>query len=225
MKRRTHARIQISARPKPQLFWLLVSLSFIGLVIYRAFFQLPVWFDEIVAKAFLFGLPFLIYIFANRQNAAAVGMSPRRFWLGAYLGLALGGCFGFVAMVASALKTGGQILIPNLFFASDFWWIFFLALATAWWESLFFYGFILNVINVIRKNEWEASLVATGLFLIFHAPILLIRGGLTGAVVPLILLGMFAFGQAVLYLRFRSLIAMVVSHAFWGMALLVYTLK
>ncbi len=207
------------------LFWLLVGLSFVGLVVYRAFFQFPVWFDEIIAKAFLFGLPFFLYALLNREKLPSLKMTLKRFWLGAYLGLALGGALGFVAMLASALKTGGQILIPNLFFASDFWWTFFLALATAWWESIFFYGFILNVLLNARNNEWRASLETTGLFLLFHAPILLIRGGVAAAMIPLLLLSLFAFGQAVIYLRFRSLIAMVVSHAFWGMALLVYTLR
>lgn len=224
MKRRNSTQ-SASHRPNTPLFWFLLALAFVSLVVYRAFFNLPVWFDEVVAKAMIFGLPFLAYVLISRKSVASFGMEPRKFWLGAYLGLALGGSFGFVALLASAVKTGGQVLIPNLFFASDFWWTFFLALATAWWESLFFYGFVLNVLLVIKKSEWRAAILSTAIFIVFHAPILVLRGSLTGAVVPLLLLSLFAFGQAVIYLRFRSLIAMVVSHAFWGMALLVYTLR
>lgn len=225
MKKHTHTATGSSHRPNLPLFWMLVGLSLAALVSYRLFFSLSVWFDEIIAKAVIFGAPFLIYVLLVRRSVSAFGLDPRRFWLGAYLGLALGGAFGFIAMLASAVKTGGQVLIPNLFFASDFWWTFFLALATAWWESLFFYGFVLNVLLAGKWGEWKAAFMATAVFIIFHAPILILRGSLTGAVVPLLLLTLFAFGQAVLYLRFRSLIAMVVSHAFWGMALLVYTLR
>jgi len=225
MKRRIRPSETVSHRPNQLVFWSLVSASFIALVCYRAYFLLPVWFDEIVAKSVIFGLPFLLFVLFSKRSVASFGLDPRKFWLGAYLGLALGGSFGFVAMLASALKTGGQILIPNLFFASDFWWTFFLALATAWWESLFFYGFILNVFLAQKKNEWQAALMATVVFVVFHAPVLLLRGSLAGAFVPLMLLSLFALGQAIIYIRFRSLIAMVVSHAFWGMALLVYTLR
>lgn len=225
MKRRASKVSKSFAKPNLQLFWFLVAFSFVALVLYRGLFNLPVWFDEIVAKAFIFGLPVLVYAVASRQKSLSFGMEPGRFWLGAYLGLALGGSFGFVAMLASAVKTGGPILIPNLFLAKDFWWAFFLALGTAWWESLFFYGLNLNVLQTAYKNEWRANLMATGLFVLFHAPILVLRGSVAGAIVPLFLLALFAFGQGVIYLRFRSLMAMIVSHAFWGMALLVYTLR
>lgn len=227
MKRRvrsTHTPSSIRS-PKQGLFWFLVAGSFLALLWYRVIFYFPVWFDEVLAKAFLFGLPVLIYTFVTRQSMTLFGLDPKRFWLGAYVGLSLGGSFGFLAMLASALKRG-HILIPYLFFSTDFWWTFMLALATAWWESLFFYGFILSILlRIYKNNEWEAALAATGLFLIFHAPVLILRGGVQGALLPLILLGTFAFGQAVMYLRYKSLVSMVVSHAFWGMALLVYTLK
>ncbi len=225
MKNRTHKSVNTSHRPNLPLFWLLVGISLVALIVYRLFFNLPIWFDEVIAKAVIFGAPFLVYVLLSKKSVTSFGLDPRKFWLGAYLGLALGGAFGFIAMLASAVKTGGEILIPNLFFASDFWWTFFLALATAWWESLFFYGFVLNVLMAEKKDEWRAALMTTIVFIFFHAPILLIRGGLSGAVVPLLLLFMFALGQAIIYIRFRSLIAMVVSHAFWGMALLVYTLR
>lgn len=212
-------------KPNLLLFWLLTSLSFLALVGYRLVFSYPVWFDEIFAKALILGAPFLFYVLLARRSAGSFGMDPKRFWLGLYLGLALGGSFGFVAMLASAVKTGGQVLIPNLFDAMDFWEVFFLALMTAWWESLFFYGFALNVFIAERKGEWIAALKTMALFVVFHAPILIIRGSLVGSIVPLLLLALFALGQAVIYIRYRSLISVVVSHAFWGMALLVYTLS
>ena len=147
MKRRT--RIVSPSTPKTPttgLFWLLVTLSFVSLVWYRLMFHLPVWFDEIFAKAVLFGVPFLVYAVITRQSVTVFGLNPKKFWLGAYVGLALGGVFGFVAMFASALKHQGHVLIPYLFSSPIFWWTFSLALATAWWESLFFYGFILSIL-------------------------------------------------------------------------------
>ena len=226
-KTRSHHSVSTTRSAAPSLFWMLVGISFLALVWYRALFHLPVWFDEFFAKAILFGLPFLVYVWSTKQSVVQFGLNPKRFWLGAYLGLALGGTFGFVAMVSSALKHGGHILIPYLFSSPQFWWTFSIAFATAWWESLFFYGFVLSVLlTIYKKNEWKTCLMATAIFLLFHAPILLLRGGVSASsLLSLVLLGFFAFGQSVIFIRYKSLISIVVSHAFWGMTLLVYTLK
>lgn len=226
MKRRIRLESISLQKPQVGLFWTLITASFVLLVWYRAFFHFPVWIDEVIVKALLFGLPLLVYAIVTKQSITSFGLNPKRFWTGAYLGLALGGTFGFVAMITSALKNNGHALVPYLFFSSQFWWAFFLAFATAWWESLFFYGFILSILLKMQKgNEWRAATYTTVLFLVFHAPILLLHTGIAGSLLPLLLLGFFAFGQSVIFIRHKSLISMVVSHAFWGMALLVYTLK
>lgn len=224
MKRRRHAHSPSVVHHSPQvgLFWLLVLLSFVGLVWYRTTLQFPVWVDEIGAKFFLFGIPFLVYLLFTKQSVTEFGLASKRFWPGAYLGLALGGIFGFTALFASVLRNG-SVLIPYVFTNASFWWAFLLAFATAWWESLFFYGLVLGVLlRLYRGNEWVAAFLTTTIFLVFHAPVLLMKGG--GIVLPLTLLALFSFGQSIVYLRYKSLVTMVISHAFWGMALLAYTL-
>src|SRR6266498_2255971 len=106
--KRTRTKITGSRKPNKGLFWALLLLSFLSLLAYRLLFFFPVWFDEIVAKAVIFGFPFLLYVLLSRRSVTAFGINPRRFWLGIYLGLALGGSFGFLAMLASAIKTGGH---------------------------------------------------------------------------------------------------------------------
>jgi membrane protease YdiL (CAAX protease family) len=223
MRRTARHTIAHPPRLPFEAFWTLIGASFLALLSYRLLTQFPIWFDEILAKAVLFGLPFLLFAWVSKRDGAFFGLSYRHFITGLFYGLAYGGIFGFMAMFASALRHG-NILVPYLFFDPQFWSTFGLAFATAWWESLFFYGLILSVLlEKYKQNEWNAALVTTGLFVLFHAPNLLLRGGVNG-IVPLMLLGFFAFGQGVMYLRKRSISAVVVSHAFWGMALLVYTL-
>lgn len=206
-------------------FFVLVGLSFVALLLYRAWFTLPVWVDEIIMKAVVFGLPFIIFARLVKKGPEFFGLGMKTFWPGAFYGLAMGGIFGFTALFSSALK-GGKVFIPYLFLSASFWYQFGLALVTAWWESLFFYGLVLSVLyEHYRKDEWKATAVATLIFLLFHAPILIFRIGLLGSIFPLVLLTAFAFGQGVMYLRYKALTAVVVSHAFWGMALLVYTFR
>lgn len=225
MRSQKNSHQQRTLKPNLGLFILLVLVSFFCLSLYRSFGDFPVWFDELVAKAFIFGLPLLVYIRLTRESVAAFGLGKGKFWSGAYAGLALGGVFGFTAMLASALKHEGRVFIPYLFLSNAFWWTFFLALVTAWWESLFFYGFVMSLLaKILKRSEWMLSLLVSAVFVAFHLPVLIVSQGLSASLLPLFILAFFAFGQGIIYLRFKSLIAVVVSHAFWGMALLVYTL-
>ncbi|PWU23766.1 hypothetical protein C5B42_01925 [Candidatus Cerribacteria bacterium 'Amazon FNV 2010 28 9'] len=206
-------------------FWVLLILSFLALLLYRVLFTFPVWVDEVIMKLFVFGLPFILFARSVKKSPEFFGLGLRRFWPGAFYGLAMGGIFGFVALITSAVQRG-HAFIPYVFASTSFWYQFGLAFVTAWWESLFFYGLIMSVLYVYyKKDEMKASLMTTGLFLLFHAPILFIRVGFLASLFPLALLAFFAFGQAVMYLRCKALTSVVVSHAFWGMALLVYTMR
>ncbi len=203
------------------VFWLVVLASFCSLVLYRLSIHAPVWFDEIFAKALIFGAPLWFYARVSKQPHSFFGLECKRFWVGAFNGLALGGLFGFVATLASSYRKA-TVFIPGLFQSNAFWWEFSLAFATAWWESLFFYGFILPILTKKVKNEMNALGYTTVLFLLFHFPNLILKVGLAASLQPMLLLAVFAFGQGILFLRTRSIATVVISHAFWGMALLVY---
>lgn len=200
----------------------LIIASFLALLLYRLAVQLPVWFDEIVTKSVLFGLPTVLFAMKYNLSSAKLGFERIRFWLGAFNGLAVGGLFGFLAMAAGSLKKGA-VFVPYIFSTPRFWSEFSLAFATAWWESLFFYSFVLVALERRLKNEWSSAIGATLIFLLFHAPVLVLRVGAARSVPLLGLLALFSFGQAIIFFRTRSLASCVISHAFWGMALLVYS--
>jgi hypothetical protein len=221
-KKLSHQHPAVAPKPhRQQLFFLFLGASFLALLWYRTTQHFPVWFDEVIMKAVVFGLPVWLFMLISRTSFEQFGFNPRKFWSGAYLGLALGGMFGFIAMMASSLKHQ-HIFIPNLFSAGGFWTAFALAFATAWWESLFFYSFVFAALRTVIKGELELVLAATIIFIVFHAPILIVTNGFIAALPLLILLALFAAGQAILYLRYKNLASMVFSHAFWGMALMVY---
>lgn len=203
------------------VFWMSLAVSFFSLVIYRATVHAPVWFDEIFAKALFFGAPLWLYARMSKKHHSFFGLERKQFWAGAFNGLALGGLFSFVAILASSARKT-HIFIPGLFQSNMFWWEFGLAFATAWWESLFFYGFILPILRQKVKGEVDALAYTTLLFLLFHFPNIIVKVGLLASLQPMLLLGIFAFGQGILFLRTRSLATVIISHAFWGMALLVY---
>ncbi len=212
---------KLSSKKLEVFFISLISFSFLTLLLYRAFVTQPIWFDEIFFKAIIFGGPLWLFAWKSGENPTFFGFERRRFWLGVFNGLAVGGIFGFIGLLSSTVEKG-KVLIPYLFSSSNFWQTFGLAFVTAWWESLFFYGLCLSFLEKRLKNEWQSCAIATLIFLLFHAPVLVFRSGFVAASESLLLLAFFAFGQAILYLRTRSISSVVVSHAFWGMSLLVY---
>ncbi len=193
--------------------------------VYRYLFRFPVWFDESVGKAVFFGLPVWLYVSITRSRPIAETVSPRYFQSGLWMGLAIGGLFGFAGALASLARRGTVVQAAPLFAAEGFWWEFLLAMMTGFWESLFFYCWIMTVI-MEKYRKWtllNQALLAAFIFLAFHIPNTLLRFDLSLVGGQLLLLFFFGLGQALLFARVRNIYALALSHAIWGMVLLVHT--
>lgn len=198
-----------------------ISIIFIIWIVYRTFFSFPVWFDEVVAKAVVFGLPTIIYARRCTGNSCVrIGLENERFWPGMFLGMFVGAIYGFVAVLRSMLRAD-QIQSVLLFASPIFWWTFFLAAMTAWWESVFFFGYVMNYLKDKLRTELSVVVITTAVFVLFHLPLRLLIGD-PGMMNAILLLTVFAIGQGILYLRTKSLYAVALSHTLWGMVLLLY---
>jgi hypothetical protein len=130
--------------------------------------------------------------------------------------------------IVFGISFGGVHVEPALLFSSSaFWFQFFLAMMTAWWESVFFFGFIMHALQDEYKFSEIVSVIGVVLvFIIFHAPLRIMLAGFSPATVAqLMLLAIFAAGQSILFLRTKSVYAVTISHALWGMVLMVYGSK
>ena len=195
--------------------------SFALLTAYRFLFTLPVWFDEFVVKAVMFGLPALIL--APKLGVKDLGIAlGSKFWQGLYWGLFLGGFYVFVL----TLSSWGQDVQPHLVSSpSELFSLVSTALVTGWWESLFFFTFVLQVLMCVwKKKESSALGIAVLIFLVFHLPARIVAGGTNMMLLAeLFTLAVFALGQGILFLRTKSVYAVTISHALWGLALMAYT--
>lgn len=216
-----------SARvPTHIAFMPLVLLTFVVWVIYRTLFRYPVWFDESIGKAIFFGLPVWLYITVTRSKSMIGTFSPSKIRSGLLLGIAVGGILGFVATIATLVNRQVIIQAAPLFSSDMFWWEFFLAILTGFWESLFFYTWMMTVISEKYRHWglfWQLALTA-GLFVAFHVPNMILRSpNISLIATQVFLLFFFAYGQALLYARWKNVYALTMSHAIWGMVLLVHT--
>lgn len=212
------------------VFYPLLFLTLTLWILYRVLFQFPVWFDEVLGKALFFGLPVWIYATIAGAHSITAGFGLRKLQPGVLLGLAVGGIFGFSTSLLMIFTRGGQVEAALLFTQDRFWSEFILALFTAFWETLLFFNFILTVAQE-KYTEWsdaQHAIFAAVIFLLFHIPNTVLRfaNGPQAAqtiFVQFAILFLFALGQAYLYIGRRNSYALVLSHALWGMVLLVNT--
>lgn len=194
-------------------------------VAYRAVTHFPIWFDEGIAKALVFGLPVFWLAARSRYIANNIGLDVSKILPGMYLGVAVGGLYGFAAILAET-TSGTQIAPGNLFLTDQFWWMAFLAFLTAWWESIFFFGLPIQYIRSKASwmSDWMIFVFVLVLFLAFHAPLrLIVSGGGPGFVTQMGILSLFVIGQFILYTRTRNMYALVLSHFFWGLVIEIYS--
>ncbi len=223
-KRKVSQASAFSQKADHLSFWPLVILALIIWYLYRSIFRFPVWFDETIGKAIFFGLPVWLYVQMSRTRQIASSMAPEKVNSGLLLGIAIGGLYGFAGSLMGALNAGGRVQLAPLFMSPQFWWEFWLALMTAFWETLFFFSFVMTVIMEKGKKWpliWQV-LATAAIFLVFHLPNSLLRFSGPALTTQVVLMLVFGLGQALLFARWKNFYTLVISHAVWGMALLVH---
>lgn len=209
---------------KHEAFLPLLFLTLLLWVFYRSIFRFPIWFDESIGKLVFFALPVLLYVSISGNTEIFNSFALKKLKPGLLLGLAIGGVFGFAGAFLGALSRGGQVSILPHYFADWFWWEMFLAIMTGFWETLFFFSFVMIVIeekfhrfSMLRK----ISLVAL-VFLLFHLPNAFARFSSAEIFLQALLLFAFACGQALIFHKRRNAYLLVLVQAIWGMVLLIH---
>jgi hypothetical protein len=214
-------------KPDHIAFYPLIVLTLLVWIIYRRLFEYPIWFDETIGKAVFFGLPVWLYVSVSGARSIIDSWSLAKFGRGLLLGTAFGGMFGFAAALVGVAQHGGSVVAIPFFEGDRFWWEFLMALLTGFWETLFFFSWIMVVIQekhaawpLARQVAWVAFI-----FALFHIPNILLRFtsvGMTEVLTQILILFLFAIGQAFVFARRQNSYALVISQAIWGMVLLVH---
>ena len=215
--------------PKTQLdpsvvFFPILILTFILWMCYRAVFHFPVWFDETIGKALFFGLPVWLYITITQDRRITDTFSWNKFEPGILLGLAFGGIYGFVTSIFLVWAGGGAAQPALLFVSPAFWNDFLLALCTGFWETLLFFSMVETVIRhrYVRWTMLQQVLLTMVIFVLFHVPNMFLRADAVAVVWQLLLLSLFAIGQALVFYRTKNSYILILSQAFWGLVLMTH---
>ncbi len=198
--------------------------TFLIWLVYRSVFRFPVWFDESIGKAIFLGVPVWLFVMVTQLTAVGDSFSLEKLKPGLLRGLAFGGLFGFIATTLALLRRGG-VVVPTALFASEaFWGEFALALMTGFWETLFFFSFVMTVMmEGFKKWSLVRRVIFTSvIFLLFHLPNIVLRFSGDAIMYQAFLLSLFAVGQALVFAWDRNSYTLVLTHAFWGMVLLIH---
>lgn len=206
------------------VFVALLALSFLFWFLYRLLFNFPVFFDETFGKAIFFGLPVIIYANATKKNWIFQSIQLSNLFTGLLRGLAFGGILGFFSLFVVSIQKHSAFSPSPVFMADQFLPELFFASLTAFWESLFFFGFIQAVLSklIFPEKQGKVILFSSFLFLIFHLPNIMLRFAGLDVTFLIALLFLFGFGQSVLFNHEKNIYPLIVTHTIWGMILLIH---
>lgn len=190
---------------------------------YRLLFRLP----EEIEETFLKPLAFVgIAILTEKPKSWVKYFSDiwgRGDWLAASgLGLlfALGyvAAYGFSSFLSfgslSFGELGGNAVLPFIL----------IGILTSVWEEWLFSGYVLSHIKADIKGVWLPMLMTASMFAAVHLPVLVIwhKFAPQTVIFQLIMLLILGTGNAYLMLRSGNLIAPVISHFGWGLAVFLF---
>ena len=191
--------------------------------IYRLFFRFPILIEEVFFKALVFGLPVWWLARRNKWSLKSIGISGDGFFQSVYLGLGLGVILGFLGQLGNVIRHG-TLVFEDFGLTSEMMGGFIiLSLVTAFWEELVFMGYFLKRMSGVIANEQHRVIIIGLLFSFLHVPALWIQGmPMLQIVISLLLLTLLGMGNAILMLRQKNLIAPIMSHALWGVAVFLF---
>lgn len=140
--------------------------------LYRLIFRFPEEFEELFLKPLLWLGPLLwLILIVDKQPLSSLGLNRKNLKESLVWGLGLGLFFALEAVLANIIKFGEIKISDEILEQTNHLGFFLIPLVTAIVEELAFRGFIFNWLYRFWKNEWQANLVTSALFLIIYLPI------------------------------------------------------
>jgi len=216
-------RKSVTLTQKTLNLWAIVLIIW---AVYRANFNLPEWFDELIAKPLVFILPVYLFIKkTEKQNFfTAVSLKSKHFFQDLFLGLGIGLVFAASAFLANYLKFHQWVIsFKNQAFESILL-ICVLAIATGISEEILSRGFVLKRLYAESKNALTASFFSSILFFFLHVPILFTNTRINGNTLIIFMITdlLLSLVNSFVFLERKSLVLPILIHAFYNIAMVVF---
>lgn len=192
---------------------------------YRAYFKMPEWFDEFIAKPLVFVLPVFYYIKNVDKKpifeSLYLHFKPKIIIKDLFNSLVIGGIFLLTAFFAFYFREQKFILINNFPGIDKFIIIFLTALATGITEEILSRGFVLKKLYEESKNIYSSTFFASVLFFFLHVPILFADPRINGQMLLMFLTTdlLLSMINGIIFLWKKSLFAPILIHTFYNIVI------
>lgn len=189
---------------------------------YRITFRadLPIWFDELIAKPIVFLFPIYWFIIRVEKKSflKGVGFSQKNVLTEIAFGLGIGCLFISIAVVARILKElpFSPLVIS---FTSGTWALSTIAAAGS--EQILSTGFVFKRLSEESKNIVSPLIISALLFFVIHIPILFGADKISVSIlVQMIVLNtILSLTTSIVFLLRKNTIAPIVVHALYLLSL------
>lgn len=187
--------------------------------VYRAQFktELPIWFDEFIAKPLVFILPVFWYIKKVEKKAIlpAVGFAKMKMNDALAVIVLTVGYLLFISFLRNFAQMKTSIFTPQTLI------VIALSFATAFSEQILSSGFVLKRLYDDSKNALTSSFFASILFFFIHVPILFTNEHLVGYTLLWVMLTdlLLSISIAFIFLSWKNLWLPILIHAFYNMSI------
>jgi membrane protease YdiL (CAAX protease family) len=188
--------------------------------VYRSYFKtdLPIWFDEFIAKPIVFLVP--VFYFINKYEKIAFYKAVDLFvnrkqdiLFGIFAGLVV-----FAFGIAVYFQNTGRIF-PEV--NSSFFLLVSIAVGSSISEEILSRGFVLKRLYADSKNVYTSVFFASFLFFLTHIPILFTNPAMRGNVLLQVMVTdlLLSFGVSLAYLQRKNVMVPIIIHAFYNLAI------
>jgi membrane protease YdiL (CAAX protease family) len=197
--------------------------------IYRAYFKtdLPIWFDEFIAKPIVFLGPVYYYITRVEKKDFFAGVDLKfhglssNIILGFFIGLIFfaSGALGLVLKSQSIVEPFKSL--PPI---STILFFLMIAVVTSVSEEVVSRGFVLRRFYDESKSVVTSSFLTSILFFFLHVPILFTNEKIIGFTLIRVMMTDLVLSLAVsfIYLERRSLVLPIMIHSFYNLSLYLF---
>lgn len=215
----------ISQLQKSLNIWAIVLILW---SVYRTTFktELPVWFDEFIAKPAIFLIPLHIFITKIEKKSffESVDFTPKHLKTDFFIGLGSGVLFLITGFIAYFVKHGQA---PHFIAGSSLSLLFYtiiIAFASSLTEEILSRGFILKRLYEESRSAVQSVFYASFLFFFLHIPILFTDPSLRGGALLQVMITDFllSFAVSFIYLQRRNIIIPILIHAFYNMSVYMF---
>jgi len=213
------AKSEVSSTQKMLNVWaiILIIWSF-----YRATFKmnLPVWFDEFIAKpmVFLFPIYWFITKLEKKPFLNGIGFLKKNILIDILFGVCIGSLFVGVAVLTRIMK---GLPFPSLHISSEsVIWVLSTVMAASM-EQILSTGFVFKRLSEESKNIFRPLIISALLFFFLHVPILFGADKISGStLVQMMMLNtVLSLTTSVVFLMRKNTIAPILVHALYLLSL------